>query len=224
MEKIHSVELPFQVGKTFFNLKSEEIDGFVQRKSKYGHTIAMVCLKPKMKSPPPQVASAVGTMVIPASVFAFLGGHESPLAAANRAAQESFDEQSYHVGDENFNSEERSMELDMPNNAVGSQSRLQEELAECKSTLKDERSFAIFYKNRAERLDKEVKQLQSTQEEQRANCNQHKLELDAERDQANKANMQLEKLQAELSLLKLQVDQNNNSNSMFSEQKTEADQ
>ena len=220
--KIHSIELPFQAGKTLFNPKSKEVDGFVKKKSKYGHTIAIVCLKPKLKSPPPQVASAVGTMVIPSSVFDFLGGDESPLAIASRTVWESFDEQSFHVGNDNLSG----MELDVQNKTTGDENRLREELAKCKKMVEEECTCAILNKNTAERLERELKQLKSSQNALDANCNQHQQDLDAKKERSKEASMQVERLQVELSSLKTlhQADQKCTSNKLHSERQPEAEQ
>ena len=73
--KVHSIQLPFQACNHFYDIHGNQVEecSFVWDKTKPGHTIALVGLQHRLKSPPPKKAETTGTMEIPESDCNLLG-------------------------------------------------------------------------------------------------------------------------------------------------------
>ena len=87
--KVHAIKLPFPVDKQLYDKFERRVDQFAVQRNGLGHTIGLVFLKKRIKSPLPRVAPTTGTMEFPESLRALFQMQGSPTAAAGGAVDNS---------------------------------------------------------------------------------------------------------------------------------------
>ena len=83
--KVHSIKLPFQVDKQLYNQYEKKVDQFAVQRNGLGHTIGLVLLRQRARSPPPKVAPTTGTMEVSETLCALFQMQGSPMAAGGDA-------------------------------------------------------------------------------------------------------------------------------------------
>ena len=89
--KVRSINLPFQVDQQLYNPSEEKVDWLTVQGNGLGHTVGLVLLKPRKKSPPPKQAPTIGTMEISECLRSLFQMHGSTTTAAGGAGRISAD-------------------------------------------------------------------------------------------------------------------------------------